>query len=294
MYRHLYLVFGTLDEHESWLVGIGDEPLPAVGEVVRLSLPRLDGSVIPISAHVRYRTWVPGEPLRVYAHGGAVVPPREVRELLTTRGCVRLSSEESEHIVATILNVPTLASIHEVLLIVGSEDIYEAWRWVGAMEDRVIPIFGQRVHLPLLEMSKTPWSDVLASTPPGIHRSVHMPKGVVFYAAKSESGDAQIAVSIKSVDLPQEMNGFDLLAGGWEKLSREHFSAEQFDTWARINLAERTILFSVETENGKRGIDFEVVTPETISSYELDLLPLAIRNYCLMFWHSRGITPENI
>lgn len=290
MYRHLYLVFGTTDEHETWLIGIGDEPVPAVGETVRLALPHPDGTSISMTADIRYRTWIPGEPLRVYAHGGAVLPPTSVSALLQARGCLRLSDEESAHIVSTILNVPTTANTHEILLIIGNESTYEAWRWIGPMHDTVIPVFGQRVHLPLTQIQATRWSDVLDTS--GDSRGEMIFPGIVFYSAKSDLGDAQVAIWLPEGEKSSLVSGFDLVASGWEKLAAEDFTAEDFDTWERIALAERTILFAIETDDGRRGIDFEVMKPGTITAEQLLLLPIAIRNYCLMFQHSNGVSPD--
>jgi len=289
MDRHLYLVFGTHGHSDGWLVGIGDEPIPEVGAMLSLVLPHHLGETMSITAEVRYRTWVPGEPLRVYVYGGPALPPASVREALQAHGCVPMSESAVDIALDAALNAPTIVDEHDVLLVWGSISNYQCWQIQLACTDSVIPVFGQRVWLPLSDMTTTEWSRLLPTTPPS-DRRYGLAQAVVFYAAKADTGVAQVGVWVQDSSIPESVTGFELLSSGWRQLGSQEFRAEDFDVWQRIDLAERTTLFAVETQESRLGVDFEIARVDSITADELRLLPVAMQHYTQLRQSGLGLT----
>lgn len=279
MQRHIFLIFGTPQEHQSYLVGVGDDPVPGVGHLIDLHLANPLGDTVHITGEVRYRTWIPGEPLQVYVYGGPVLPPEQIRLALVARGCAPVEENLSQMMVATVLNSPTVAFGHDVMLVVGNQENYEIWQHTSEPADATVPVFGQRLLLPVTEMNAAPWSNLLNKPAKNDHlHGLVLCEGVVFYTAKSDSGQAQVGVHVGDTST---LTGFDLLAAGWVKLSPEAFDVQGFRTWSRVDLAHRTHLFEVD-HGDEPGIDFEMTRPGDVSEHDMELLPLAMRTYCQM------------
>jgi hypothetical protein len=280
MDRHLYVSFGTSRSHECWLIGIGDESIPETGAMIDLSLPDSPQGR-DIAVEVRYRTWIPGSPLHIYAYAGTSLPDNQLRERLIAGGCHRIDTVSSTHILDTVLNVPSTSVGHEILMIMGSINNYEAWRIYSNSMDNVVPLFGQRLTVPLTSMDTVYWSDLLNTSPPPSN-GVSWAPGIIFYSTKADSGEARVGLWIDDTAFPARISGYELLSSGWEKLSVDYFNPLAFDTWERIDLATRTTLFELETPNNKRIVDFEIAHWESIPIKSYSLLPIAMQHYCRM------------
>lgn len=274
MQRHMYLSFGTPEAHQTWIVGLGDEPIPGIGSSVSIALsPSPTHTIASIEAEIRHRSWVPGSALEIIAYGGLHLPPPDIQHALTVLGCQIVDADTSHICVRTVLQTPSQARGHEVLLIMGHPGNHQVWRHYAHPRDAVIPVFGQRVYLPLYAMEYATWSDVLAETRPP--EGTGELRGQVFYAAKSDTGDAHIG--IWSPD-GGDSDGFQLLASRWEQLGVQDFHVDDFDVWQRVELAHRTTIFERSLSHGGQGLDVELAGIEALTSSQVALLPYGLQH----------------
>lgn len=98
---------------------------------------------------------------------------------------------------------------------------------------------------------------------------------LTFYTAKVGYGEASVGVWARAIEPYSEL---DMIADGWELLSRDALDLQEFRIKERIGLALNTFLTMVQDEKGNRYIErYEIVDPYMVTEEQFLLIPPALQ-----------------
>jgi hypothetical protein len=304
----LCVAFGSTADHAVWAGTYRTDELPEVG--MRTELRLTDSSIEKtdhdsIVAEVIYSDVdSDGDPV-VYLFAGPQIPDADVTDLLVQSSWVELGEEAAFGVMTILDAAPPTAAIHDVLLVIGdpsrtdeqgNPDV-EAWHRVVAPHDPMIPMFAERLYLDPTDSMSDPDEDddfdddrefpegdaaVDGEFPDSRMTNLDIDLDepgspdegypcLVFYASKSEPGEAQLGFWVTSLG---ELTGFDLVAAGWVRLTPEEFDAGDFRVAERVELALRTEIVTDLDEDGDPFlVDFEITDAIDVREDQYELLP---------------------
>lgn len=299
----LCVAFGTVDEPAVWAAIIDDDWEPAVGMRaefhVKANADDVD-DLFEIVAQVMYISEVEDGSAVVYLFGGEDLPDESMTDRLEANSWTQLESDEAHSVMEVVSAAPPTAAAHDVLLVVGdpfsqpdgSPVAFQAWNRMIAPEDPLLPMFGQRLVVDLLDSvsddalepdlrddgDSVPFRVVIPVDPWTPGNASDGVNTVVVYCAVVDAGVAQVvfwAPSLEAID------GFDLLAAGWEMLTEEDFDPLDFKLAERIELALKTELQIELDEDGEPYLtDFQIRDAAEVSPDLYDLLPPGLAEQC--------------
>lgn len=248
----------------------------------------------------------------LFLYAGEELPDAHVTDLLEASQWIPMSEDQAQDIMDVVDSAPPMAYTHDVLLVVGSSEekdetgspVLEAWNRSIAADDPLIPMFGERLFVDVLDAfveedieDMDEEDDVLdesesESSEGGLILSLEMEANennvgsgqgglpaVVVYAAKVDPGEAQVAFWVSSLG---DITGFDLVAAGWEKMTPETFDSRDFRLSERVDLARRTRIYTDLDEDGEYMLaDYELENAGGVLESQYELLPSALVEHCV-------------
>lgn len=255
-----------------------------------------------------------------YLYASDDLPSETTISLLEQADWVRLNDDVARGVLAIVEASPPAAATHDVLLVLGDPDpsegpaAVEAWSRSFHPDDPRVPMFGDRLLIDPLDAmgdytdlndsylditleigvpdddnADSDESDTDSDDEEVVayNRLIDLDEpgslddgfpGLVFYAAKVDAGEAQVGFWLPR---PEGINGFELLAAGWQRMNADEFDPVEFRLSERINLATRTVIRVEEDEDGDiRLADYEIDDAETVEDDQLELLPPALSEHC--------------
>lgn len=265
MVAWMCLAFGTLEQPVVWAAEVEDCELE-VGARTDLGLmtvgPDGDPEVTRIVSQViMAETREDGVEVG-YLFAGEEAPDEITEQRLSDGDWTRLEDEDALRVMELVMSAPPTASMHDLLLVIGEEDP-QVWALTLEPEDPLLPMFGQRITLDALG------AEVDETTMPAL----------VIYSALVEAGVGEAVFWVD--ELTATVDGFDLLAAGWELLDEDEFDASEFRLGDRIRVARAVELTLEVDEDGDTYLtDFAVHDAESIPADCYELLPEALAEYC--------------
>lgn len=312
----LYVAFGSRDRAVVWAGTYQTEEPPRPGQSTEIQLhsrPDMeDEDPESLLTEVVYAEEDEETGVTVvYLYAGETLPDERISQLFEASKWVSMGEPEARSIMELVDATPPLAHTHDVLLIVGDPDAKdgegkrapEAWNRVIVADDPVIPMFGERLYVDVLdalplddedeedgegEGEDLDLEDADDEEPVlGVHliadenvegTGAYGLPAVVFYAAKVDPGEAQVGFWVSGLG---DVSGFDLVAAGWQKMSPDQFDADEFRLSERVDLAKRTKIYTELDDDGQYVLkDYELLDAATVTESQYDLLPQALVNHC--------------
>lgn len=318
----LCVAFGSKTHPAAWASSLDVEELPSIGMRTQLFLHSRAESTenLETSAEEDDSSYVVAEVAHVgvdddgvpvaYLFASSDLPDDETIGYLEQGHWVRLGDDAARGILTILESSPPAAATHEVMLVLGDvapdgdPSKVEAWTKCFLPDDPRIPMFGDRMLLDPLDAlgeyedsededsadadgGETPDKESAEGTP--YNRWLDLEQqgsddegypALVFFAAKVDAGEAQVAFWIPK---PGTLNGFDLLAAGWQQMSVEEFDPIEFRVVERVDLASRTVIRVQENSDESLGllVDYEVDNAASVRDDQLELLPPVLAEHCL-------------
>lgn len=251
-----------------------------------------------------------------FVYAGVPHPPVELQEILQANSWLRLSDEDARGVLDVIEHANPVAAVQDLMLVIGDPQMdadgvapMETWSRIVQPYDPTLPLFGQRLILNAIagdevydeddesnEYEDDAAADAAAEAAqaaaaarvdqrqdevdlwaPG-SRSEGLP-ALVIYCTATEPGAAQVAFWVASLS---DLDGFDLLAAGWEKFDPEVLNENgDFQLATRVRLALRTKLDIREDADGDSYVnDFEIVDAGSVPESSYPLLPAGLADHC--------------
>lgn len=318
----LCLVFGSRDNAVVWAGSYETDEPPMEGQSTEIHLhthpdlgePEPD-SIIAEVVHTEISEEGQGV---VFLFAGEELPDERITSLLSALRWVPMSDSQAQDVMEIVEAAPPMARVHDVLLVAGDLDRVdsegkpdvEAWNRTISADDPVIPMFGERMYIDVLDAlpyydeedmldgyehgadeeheSDTEEPDldadpnILDLIPEADENNVGsgatgLP-AVVFYAAKVDPGEAQVGFWVSSLG---DISGFDLMAAGWEKMTPDTFNPTEFRLAERVDLSRRTHIDTDFDDEGQIILnDYEVENASQVSESQYELMPSALVNHC--------------
>lgn len=312
----LCLVFGSRERAVVWAGSYETDEPPMEGQSTEIHLhtqpdmgdPEPD-SIVAEVVHTEISEEGQGV---VFLFAGEQLPDDHIISLLTALHWVPMSDNQAQDVMEIVEAAPPMARVHDVLLVVGDLDLVdadgnpevEAWNRTISADDPVIPMFGERMYVDVLdalpfldedeifteedEESELAEDDLdyseeaLNLVPEADENNVGSAAtglpAVVFYAAKVDPGEAQVGFWVSSLG---DITGFDLVAAGWEKMTPDTFNPTEFRLAERVDLSRRTHIDTDFDDEGQIILnDYEVENASLVSESQYELMPSALVNHC--------------
>jgi hypothetical protein len=302
----LCLVFGSLDRAIVWAGAYETDQPPMAGQSTEIHLhtqPDMQDSEPEtiIAEVVHSEVSEEGETV-VFLYAGEDMPDEHTISLLSALRWLPMSDNQAQDVMEIVAAAPPMARLHDVLLIVGDVNnldsegnpSVEAWNRTISADDPVIPMFGERMYVdvidavPLdedyeevdenLDIDNEDIVFIPAANEENTGSAENGLPAVVFYAAKVDPGEAQVGFWVSSLG---DITGFDLVAAGWEKMTQDTFDPIEFRLSERVDLSRRTRIETDFDEEGQIVLnDFEVKNAAEVTESQYELLPSALANHC--------------
>lgn len=314
MNSKLCVAFGDLEHPSAWVSEVPEEMVPLLGmrTQLRMHVENAEGEDddYEIVGQVVYMEddEEDGSTL-AFIYGGEEEPEEIIQLILETNGWVRLDDEEAFGIMEIVQVAPPTAALHDVLLIAGDlnkldengEPVFEVWNRIFEPEDPILPMFGQRVRIDILNSIKDetveedvlgepgePYEVVDLDAPGTLEDGV---PGLVIHSARSEPGIAQMAFWVKSLD---SFDRLSMIASDWEKIDISDIDDDgSFKLLTRIDLALRTHLELRYDEEGFPYLyDFFIDKAEEVPEEDYEILPNMLIDHCKFAKEMAGV--ENV
>jgi hypothetical protein len=310
----LCLVFGSRDRAVVWAGAYETDQPPMAGQSTQIHLhtrPDMEEDPEPeiiVAEVVHSEVSEEGETV-VFLYAGEYIPDERIVSLLSALRWLPMADNQAQDVMEIVAAAPPMARLHDVLLIVGELDgldnegnpSVEAWNRTISADDPVIPMFGERMYLDVIDAISMDEEYLLedeyedgeeSELVEGDEGVVFVPEAnennigsaadglpaVVFYAAKVDPGEAQVGFWVSSLG---DITGFDLVAAGWEKMTADTFDPIEFRLSERVELSRRTRIDTEFDEEGQIVLnDFEVKNASEVTESQYALLPSALVNHC--------------
>lgn len=299
----LCVAFGTPEEPAAWAAVMDDEWEPTIGMRAEFHVKASaedEEDLFEIVAQVVYIGSADDGSAITYLFGGEDLPDEDMTDRLELNSWTRLPDEDARNVMDVVSAAAPTAAAHDILLVVGdpfarsdgAEVAYQAWNRIIAPEDPLLPMFGQRLVVDLLDSAsddafgtdvveedpKTPFKVLIPVDPWTPGTAASGVNTIVVYSAIVDAGVAQVvfwAPSLASID------GFDLMAAGWEMLDEEDFDPVEFRLTERVELAAKTELrIALDEDDEPCLIDFQIQDAAEVSPDCYDLLPPGLAEHC--------------
>lgn len=299
MNAKLCVAFGSLENPSAWASEIPDDWTPVIGMRTQFNMhveqengERDDYEII---GQVVYTEAEEDGSTLAFIYGGEKEPEVVIQLLLEANGWVRLEDSEAHEIIQIVQIAPPSATMHDVLVLVGDmetkdEDgnlVFDVWTRLFEPEDPLLPMFGQRLFIDMVNSVADEEAERILdakgnvdvadlNATPTLETGV---PGLVIYCAIVSPGIAQMAFWVKSLG---DIDGYTMLANGWEKLEEDDIDNNgDFRLMERLDLALRTRLDLKADEEGYPYLDdFSIDNAEEIPESSYDILPPMIVEYC--------------
>lgn len=305
----LCVAFGSRNRAVVWAGTYETEFAPTPGQSTEIHLhdpaDERDEGPESIMAEVVYSEIEDNGTTVVFLYAGEELPNEHVSSLFEASQWVPMSEAQARDIMEIVDAAPPMAHTHDVLLVAGDLDArdedgnptFEAWNREIAADDPVIPMFGERLYVDVLDALPFDEDEADGDIEDEIDEGDESPVGmrmvadennvgsaadglpaVVFYAAKVDHGEAQVGFWVSSL---ADISGFDLVAAGWQKMTPETFDPVEFRLAERVDLARRTrIDTDVDSEGQYFLKDYELLNAAQVEESQYELLPSALANHC--------------
>jgi hypothetical protein len=243
-----------------------------------------------------------------YLFGGEEIPDSDLQARFEAAFWTRMSDDEARDVLEIVAVTPPVAAIHDVLLLVGDPTArdedgnlvpVEAWNFYLNPDDPRLPMFGQRLQFDLLnwipdeddeedeDLDDLDEDVDSEENDPVIPQDIDVwvpssaaegATALVVYCSIVDVGEAQVSFWVSSLG---DIDGFDLMAAGWEKLGPDTFDPVEFRAAERIDLALRTHLEIRMDPYGEVYLtDFEIQDAVNVSEDQYALLPPSMIEAC--------------
>lgn len=313
----LCLVFGSRDRAVVWAGSYETEEPPLTGQSTEVHLhtqpdmgePEPDSIIAEV---VHSEISEEGQAV-VFLFAGEELPDERITTLLEALRWVPMSDSQAQDVMEIVEAAPPMARVHDVLLVVGDMDRVdadgnpdvEAWNRTISADDPVIPMFGERLYVDVLDAiplydEEDFYSDeaeededlaeddesidpedielLLEADESNVGSAANGLPAVVFYSAKVDPGEAQVGFWVSSLG---DVTGFDLVAAGWEKMTPDTFDPVEFRLAERVDLSRRTNIDTDFDDEGQIILnDYEVENAAQVTESQYELMPSALVNHC--------------
>lgn len=308
----LCLVFGSRERAVVWAGSYETDQPPMAGQSTEIHLHTQPDMEDPepetiVAEVVHSEVSEEGETV-VFLYAGEDMPDDRIVSLLSGLRWLPMDHDQAQDVMEIVAAAPPMARLHDVLLIVGELDgvdeegnpSIEAWNRTISADDPVIPMFGERMYVDVIDaipldeeyfLSEEDDEDeeeesldsegvvfMPAANEENVGSAADGLPAVVFYAAKVDPGEAQVGFWVSSLG---DITGFDLVAAGWEKMTPDTFDPVEFRLSERVDLSRRTRIDTDFDEEGQIVLnDFDVKDAAYVTESQYALLPSALVNHC--------------